>query len=215
MSYCPRSGCKICGLRTWVEILPGSGCVAPLFSVLCALSRSVRRAAAPKCPASAAKIQTAIPTRRGRRRIPVRRRPVRRPRTSRPWKASRCPRRSRPIRRPTAPDRTVPNPMVPSPTVPSPTVPNTPHCRMTSPSTDECNRRRRRSPLRRNPLRPMRRRPFPLLNTRHSRGAAIHLPRRHRGLSIRILQRQEAGLGSLMPRHRARRHFLRPLTLPQ
>jgi hypothetical protein len=202
MSYCPRSGCKICGLRTWVEILPGSDCVAPLSLALCALSRLRRQAAAPKCPASAARIRTAIPMRHGQHHILVRRLPVRRPRTSRPWKASHCPRRSRPIRGPTAPDRTVP----------SPTAPNTLPCSMTRPSTDQRNRRRRSPPLH-NPWRPMRRRPLPLLNTRHPRVAAMRPPRCHQGLSIR--RRQEAGPGSLMPRHRARRRCLRPLALPQ
>jgi hypothetical protein len=213
MSYCPRSGCEICGLRTWVEILPGSGCVAPLFLAFCALSRSARRAAARRCPASSARIRTAIPMRRGQRRIPVRRLPVRRPRASPPWKASHCPRRNRP----TAPDRTVPSHTVPNPTVPKPmvlnrTAPNTPHCSMTSPSTDRCNRRRRLPP-RHNPSRPMRRRPLPFLNTRHPRVAAMRPPRRYRGLSIR--RRQGAGPGSLMPLRRARRRCLRPLMLPQ
>jgi hypothetical protein len=239
VSYCPRSGCEICGLRTWVEILPGSGCAAPLSMALCALSRSVRRVAAPKCPASAVKIPTAMPMPHDRHRIPVRRLPVRRLRDSRLWKVSRCRRRSRPIRRPTvpkptarnptvpsspmapspmAPNPTAPNPTVPSPTVPSPTVLNTPPCSTTSPSTAPRILRRQypqqpmyRRRLRCRPRHPWQptRRRLPFLNTGKPRAAAM---RRRR---LGIPRRPVGGPGSLTPPRRAARRRLHLLTLPR
>ncbi len=114
----PRMGCI--GLQRWSEILPGSGCIAPVFLALCARLRSARRGAAPKPPASAAETPTAIPM-QGRRRRILRRIRVRRwphprhprprsvRRATRPSKASHCRSSSRPMRSPTAR-----NPMAPA-----------------------------------------------------------------------------------------------------